>query len=415
MERNKFMTQEQALVILKSNKNCFLTGEPGAGKTYTINKLQEAMRHLARGCAITASTGIAATHIGGITIHSWSGMKINRKFDKLMLDAIKFSYAGRRMQEADVLIIDEVSMLDATTITNLDSILTYTRNDDRPFGGLKVIFVGDFFQLPPVSKDGPTQFAFESPSWQLADLKVCYLTEQHRQSEPEFLSILNSMRMGVMSAAQKARLSECTHTTPPSTHLYTHNVDVDTMNDQEFDKLPGDAMVFEAETYGNEFAIATLVKNCLSPEILKLKEGAMVMFTSNNFRKGYVNGTIGKVVGFTTGSGSPLVKLKNDEVVAVEQAEWKTEENGKVSAGFKQYPLRLAWAITVHKSQGMSLDEASLDLSKCFIAGQGYVAISRVRSLEGLHLTGINDMAFAVDQKILTQDLIFREKSNEAI
>lgn len=408
------MTQEQALKILKGPGNVFLTGEPGAGKTHTINKLQEAMRHLARGCAITASTGIAATHIGGTTIHSWSGMKINRKFDKLMLDAIKFSYAGRRMQEADILIIDEVSMLDATTITNLDSILTYTRNDDRPFGGLKMIFVGDFFQLPPVSKDGPAEFAFESASWQLAELKICYLTEQHRQNEPEFTEILNAMRMGTMTVAQKKRLSACIKNEVPATHLYTHNVDVDAMNQREFDKLEGEARVFEAETYGNEFAVATLIKNCLSPEILKLKEGAVVMFTSNNFREGYVNGTIGEVVGFTTGSGSPLVKLKNDEVVAVEQAEWRTEDGGKVTAGFKQFPLRLAWAITVHKSQGMSLDEASLDLSKCFIPGQGYVAISRVRSLSGLHLTGINEQAFHVDQRILDQDLIFRKQSDEA-
>jgi len=401
------MTQEKALEILKSRHNVFLTGEPGAGKTYTINKLQEALRKLARGCAITASTGIAATHINGITIHSWSGMKINERFDKLMLDAIKGSYAGRRIQDADVLIIDEVSMLNAQFITNLDGVLTYARHDDRPFGGLKIVFVGDFFQLPPV-KGG---FAFESESWKIADLKVCYLTEQHRQNEPEFTEILNAMRMGTMTPAQKQRLSQCVHSTPPATHLYTHNEDVDAMNDREFNALPGKARVFEAESYGNEFAVANIKKYCLSPEILKLKKDAVVMFTANNFQEGYVNGTLGKVAGFND-FDEPEILLSTGQVIVPKKHDWK-DDNEKNPACFTQYPLRLAWAITVHKSQGMSLDAASLDLSKCFIPGQGYVAISRVRSLSGLHLTGINETAFRVDPKILAQDMEFRKQSDE--
>jgi ATP-dependent DNA helicase PIF1 len=407
------MTQQQALEILKTGQNVFLTGEPGSGKTYTINLFTEWLKEQALGYAITASTGIAATHINGSTIHSWSGIGIKRKLDELDLDTIKYKkFVSSKIRDTDVLIIDEVSMLDSVMIDNVHKVLSWIKQNDEPFGGIQVVFVGDFFQLPPVSREGALLFAFEAEAWKNAELKVCYLTEQHRQSDPRFLEILTAMRTGKITDAQKEVLLKCLLSKPPATHLYTHNIDVENLNKIEFNKLPGETRTFKAKTFGLPWMVENLKKNCLSPDLLELKEGAVVMFTSNNFQRGYVNGTIGIILGFDS-NGEPRVKLKTGEVIVPVYREWKIEEKERTVASFQQLPLRLAWAITVHKSQGMSLDEASVDLSKTFEYGQGYVAISRVRSLEGLHLQGINDQAFEVNPKIMEQDLKFRKESND--
>jgi ATP-dependent exoDNAse (exonuclease V) alpha subunit len=164
------------------------------------------------------------------------------------------------------------------------------------------------------------------------------------------------------------------------------------------------------ESGGVDFLVETLKKGCLSPEKLELKVGATVMFTRNNFSEGYVNGTIGTVIGMT--GGGPVVETADGVVVYVKQAEWEHVERDVVKAHITQYPLRLAWAITVHKSQGMSLDSASVDLSKAFEFGQGYVAVSRVRSLAGLHLDGVNDGAFNVHPLVLQKDTEFKFLSN---
>lgn len=407
------MTQSEALEILKSGQNVFLTGEPGAGKTFTINQFIEWLRQTGRRYAITASTGIAATHIGGVTIHSWTGIRMKRRIDINSLGTLEQDrFLVERIQRPQVLIIDEISMLDANFIDMIDVILRHFRDGSRSFGGIQVVFVGDFFQLPPVTKSGPTKFAFQSDAWEEANLKVCYLTEQHRQLSGPFLSILHAMRSGSITSDHKSILAD-TRNIPeseePKTHLFTHNADVDVMNNAELGKLEGATHTYKMEITAVHPVVADILKKqCLSPEILDLKEGAVVMFTRNNFDKGYVNGTIGSVTGFDTG-GAPIVLTKDGNRIVPEKQEWRLEENGKVKATAKQIPLRLAWAITVHKSQGMSLDEAVVDLSNCFEYGQGYVAISRVRSLEGLKLVGINDKAFLMHPKVVRKDAEFRK------
>ena len=404
------MIQQKAVEILKSGKNVFLTGEPGAGKTYTINMFTQWLDEQSICYAVTASTGIAASHIDGSTIHSWSGIGIMKNLEKEDIDAIRFApYHKKRITPVEVLILDEVSMLEASFIDDLDKVLKGIHRNELAFGGIQVVMVGDFFQLPPVSKDGNAKFAFEAKAWEDADFKVCYLTEQHRQADPIFTGVLRAMRFDEMSEEQKNVIRSRISAGSAPTSLFTHNRDVDFMNNEKLQTLEGKEKKFHMQSSGDPKAILTLKKNCLSPETLILKKGAVVMFTANKPHAGYVNGSIGMVESFTE-DGTPRIKLNDGGYVYPEVNKWKAfDERKNEKASISQLPLRLAWAITVHKSQGMSLDSATVDLSNAFEYGHGYVAVSRVRSLEGLFLVGVHKNAFKVNPKVLEKDKHFRE------
>lgn len=412
------MTQEKALAVLKSGINVFLTGEPGSGKTHTVNRFKEWLENGTKSYAITASTGIAATHINGQTIHSWSGINIKSNLTSRQIETILSNeYVYDRLINTDVLIIDEVSMLDAQFIDDLDSLLRAARNtlDNKPFGGMQMVFVGDFFQLPPVVKGRKMMFAFESKAWNIADLSVCYLHEQHRQNDEVFLDLLNSMRKGDVQDWHKTLLGNRDvknfSDTEIKTRLFTHNKDVDWLNQQELVKIEGEERIFTMMESGVPYLVGKLKDGCLSPEELVLRIGAKVMFTRNNFDDRYVNGTMGEVIRFTHTDGNPVVRTAAGTEFVARAAQWAFEEHGVQKATITQIPLKLAWAITVHKSQGMSLDEAIINLSECFEYGQGYVALSRVRSLSGLILDGINDHAFKMHPVVVEYDRILREKS----
>ncbi len=411
------MTQEQALTILKTGANVFLTGEPGSGKTYTINRYIAWLRERGIEPAITASTGIAATHVSGMTIHAWSGIGIKKELSDWDLEALlEREPLVRRVRNTSVLIIDEVSMLDAYLLTMVDRATRTLRGSDRPFGGLQVIFVGDFFQLPPVSKGERSRFAFESPSWEEANPLYCYLSEQHRQEDDIFLDLLGALRAGTLTPAHKDALharAEFPEDDELSTRLYPHNVDVDRINDEALGRIDADAKLFEMRSEGGKALVEGLKRGCLSPESLVLKDGAAVMFTRNNFDKGFVNGTLGTIAGFSE-NGFPMVRTREGAMLEAAPEEWRIDDRARTLAKIVQVPLRLAWAITVHKSQGMSLDSAVMDLSQAFEYGQGYVALSRVRSLAGLYLSGFNERALAVHPQILKQDAQFRGASTAA-
>jgi len=417
------MTQEQALTILKTGANVFLTGEPGAGKTYVVNQYVAWLRERSIEPAITASTGIAATHVGGMTIHAWSGVGIKKSLSEWEIEALlEREPLVRRVRAARVLIIDEVSMLDAGLLSLVDQALRALRAGEAPFGGLQVVFVGDFFQLPPVNKDRErTRFSFESPAWEHANPLTCYLTEQHRQDDGLFLQLLGAMRAGTLEDEHRELLrTRYGHGAPQgATRLYPHNEDVDRLNTEALGRIENPAKVYQMRATGNKTLIEALKRGCLSPEVLNLKEGASVMFTRNNFEHGYVNGTLGVVEGFSPASW-PLVRLSrskgagNKKLIEAEPEEWRIEDGKRVLAQVAQVPLRLAWAMTVHKSQGMSLDAAVMDLSGAFEYGQGYVALSRVRTLEGLFLLGFNERALAVHPQILERDAAFRSASMAA-
>ncbi len=395
----------------------FLTGEPGSGKTHTLTAYISWLRSHGIEPSITASTGIAATHVGGMTIHSWSGIGILEHLRDEDLDRIAGKeHVARRLAKAKVLIIDEVSMLSAGAVSMIDAVLREVRRDTRAFGGLQVVFCGDFFQLPPVSRGGaPAEFAFAAPAWRSAAPLVCYLTEQHRQEDDVFLELLSAMRDGTFThehasaiLAREGSVDDLDSGTP---RLFTHNADVDRINDAELAKLPGPAKTFRMSATGADAVVEGLKRGCLSPETLVLKEGAVVMCTKNNPAGQYVNGTLGTVIGFVRGSGEPIIETYDGREIAILPTDWAVEEQGKVRAKISQVPLRLAWAITVHKSQGMSMDAAAIDLSRTFEYGQGYVALSRVRSLSGLTLLGWREEAALVHPEVARVDERFREES----
>jgi ATP-dependent exoDNAse (exonuclease V) alpha subunit len=413
------MNQSKALSIMKAGKNVFLTGSAGAGKTYTLNQYIRYLRARKIMVAITASTGIASTHINGMTIHAWSGLGLKKAVSKKELEAIREKkHIKDHIEQTKVLIIDEISMLHRNQLDALNEILKFIRQSNEPFGGLQIIFCGDFFQLPPVGEAEETnreKFAFMSDAWVQAAPVICYLSEQHRQKGDNLDKILNQIRAGavdqnsleLLRIASKNILSD-------APKLYTHNADVESINAAEMAKLKSSPRFFMADKKGNPKLLEMLMSNVRTDEKLELKLGAKVMFIKNNFEKGYINGSIGSVVDFT-GEAKPVVELKEGKRIICEKEKWAIEdEKGASLASFEQFPLRAAWAITIHKSQGMTLDAAEIDLNSTFERGQGYVALSRVRSLEGLYLKGFNNMALELDLLAIKADKRFKELSDFA-
>lgn len=404
------MRQLQALRIMLEGKSVFLTGAPGAGKTYVLNEFVRRATRAGKNVAVTASTGIAATHISGTTIHSWSGLGIKDSLSEYDLEWLaKTDKLIKRYNAADILVIDEVSMLHGARLDMVNQVAKLLRKSDKPFGGLQVVLVGDLFQLPPITRGvGAIDFAHLSEAWAELDPQVCYLTEQHRQDSGDgLLDLLDAMRRGDVNELHEAALQEKLREQHPGdlivTRLFSHNMDVDSINSRHLKELDAESKVFRMQATGQAAKIESLKKSVLAPDPLELKVGAEVMFVANNFAAGFVNGTRGRVVGFS--DNMPVVELlSNGREIKVERHSWKLEEDGKARAEVAQLPLRLAWAITIHKSQGMSLDAAEIDLSRSFTPGMGYVALSRVRSMEGVHLAGINQMALAMHPIIFEYD-----------
>lgn len=410
------MNQVQAFKILKSGRNVFLTGSAGTGKTFLLNKFIAYLKKKKINVGITASTGIAATHIDGRTIHSWSGMGIEDNLTyKEVEQLLKRDKLRTKIKDTQVLIIDEISMLDAARLDLVDTICKFAKGSFLPFGGMQVVMCGDFFQLPPVdSKNGKTDFAYESAAWKNSDIQTCYLDKQYRQSDTGFIGILNNIRNNQTDKETLMKLKTRLHQTIDlktinPIKLYTHNVDVDEVNNYELSKIPGEEFNYGMLSHGPKELVAVLKKSCLAPEHLSLKVGAMVIFLKNNFNEGYVNGTLGKVVDFDK-YDFPIVELESGDKITVTTTSWNIEEDRQVVASINQVPLRLAWAITVHKSQGMTIDAAEIDLSKSFEYGMGYVALSRVRSLDNITLLGINEMALKVNPKVVEKDIEFRRQ-----
>jgi ATP-dependent DNA helicase PIF1 len=415
------MTQSEALSILKTGANVFLTGEPGSGKTHTVNEFVAWLRSSGIEPAVTASTGIAATHIHGMTIHAWSGIGIRESLSDIDIDQIASKeHVSRRIQKTTTLIIDEISMLSANVLAMVDAVCREVKRNSLPFGGLQVVLVGDFFQLPPIGRgSNRPAFAFESSVWEDLHPLVCYLTEQHRQDDPRFLSVLSSIRAAdpdpTTVSVIMSREAEIEGFDEDVPRLYTHNVDVDRLNQEKLEQLPGGAKRYVMNGTGAPPLIEALKRGCLSPELLTLKEGAVVMGTKNIPALGIANGTLGTVVSFERGTDYPVIETHDGRLITVAPVEWAVEEGGKARAKIAQVPLRLAWAITVHKSQGMSMDAAAIDLSRAFEYGQGYVALSRVRSLAGLHILGWSEQALIVHPLVVTHDELFRDASDDAV
>ncbi len=414
------MNQGLALEIMLSGESVLLTGPAGAGKTYVLNQFIKFAKHEGKHVSVTATTGLAATHLGGTTIHSWAGIGV--------LDFIPNGFAehlakGRReiIEKTDVLVIDEISMLHDFRLDMVDEVCRLVRKEpDLPFGGIQVIMSGAFFQLPPINRGDARagSFVVNSNVWQELDPVICYLEEQHRQDDEQLLGILNAIREGDVRRHHAESLLARTEVFPDDleqlTELHTVNIDVDTLNAAKLKELEEDEVSYEQTSTGSENYVETLQRSVLAPKILKVKQGALVMAVKNSPERKYVNGSIGTVVGFEPATDYPIVEFQNGREVSMQPDTWELRDGDKKRASISQIPLRLAWAITVHKSQGMTLDAARIDLRRAFVEGMGYVALSRVKSIEKLYLSGINQMALRVSEEAQLIDVHLRDKASQA-
>lgn len=423
-------TTEQRKVIdaVINGSSIFLTGAGGTGKSFLLQTLYREYTATGKKMAVTAMTGCAALLLQPIpakTLHSWAGIGLGTcSFSTLVDNIVKNGRKKKVWRETDCLVIDEVSMLTPELLDTLEKIGSIVRGGRRGnggsscFGGLQIVCIGDFYQLPPVKKEGvATSYVFESPIWNKVIQENFELKTIHRQKESVFQQILHQARRGELCPEAQALLLERKMISWKGqpirpTLLFTRNMDVDEINQRNLEKLTGDIKTFEAETImplgtldkfigkssvpNNEvnMFISKLDKDAPYSVILQLKEGAQVMLLTNlDQERGLVNGSRGVVKGFTP-EGFPLVKfLTTLEPIIIKHHTWMTEKN----IGRKQIPLRLAYALTIHKAQGMSLDSALIDIGpSTFEYGQAYVALSRVRSLEALYIYEFDPKSFRV-------------------
>jgi ATP-dependent exoDNAse (exonuclease V) alpha subunit len=388
------------LMHARGGDNCFLTGMGGTGKTTT---LKEFIGTSATRVDVTAPTGVAALNVGGMTIHRFCGMLLGPKpgqsneeyFAELPPWMPSIGAGFERVQLCRILVIDEISMLPGRQLEFVDFLFRRLRGRDKPFGGCQVIVTGDFLQLPPVRrKESPSyDWVFKSPAWVAVGFKTFVLDVVRRQDEPEFVAALADFRVGQVWGRSARLLQSRVQNFPPTTmpRLFTRNAPVHNWNNYLLSELPGEETVLEAELSGPQHQCEFLEKNLLTPKTLRLKPGALVMFTVNMTEEGqcdplFVNGQIGTVESIKP--NVVYVQAVSGEMINVERFTWCYDEQDEKSAEFKQFPLRLAWALTIHKAQGLTLDSAYVDIREAREPGQAYVALSRVRTLAGLQLKG---------------------------
>lgn len=386
--------ESRFLIHAIEGTNTFLTGQAGTGKSTLLKRFLEAPQVRGKVVAVTAPTGIAALNVGGTTVHRWSGMMLgpgdgetNEAAADRLATGPTYDRARKRVRDTDVLVIDEVSMLSGQHFGFLDLWLRRLRGQDAPFGGIQVVALGDFLQLPPVRIDmgKPYDWAFRAPEWEAADFKRIKLTQVRRQDEPVFVQALSGFRIGSMTMRDAEALKSRVIMFPAAhiPRLFTHNAQVDKWNAYRLSELETPEVLFTAETSGLPQALEFFTKNLLTPSRLLLKVGCWVMFTANDNQAGFFNGQQGRVVEIREQKGIVVVEAVGGRVYEVERKEWAWNE-GEVQ--FIQFPLRLAYALTIHKAQGMTLDAAYVDIRAAREPGQAYVALSRVRTLAGLHL-----------------------------
>ena len=398
--------QQRVLEAALSGKSLFFTGGAGTGKSFLLRSILQRMPK--ETTFATASTGVAACQVGGVTVHHWAGIGSAER-SVAELAAMASRKRGAQWQAARCLIIDEVSMLDGDVFDKLEAVARRVRNNQRPFGGLQLILSGDFFQLPPVSPGGHFKFAFEAESWARCVPLSVELTRVFRQRDPQFVAALNEVRLGVCSDATRRLLRGCIGRRLDggggggggdgaggeggigATRLFTHLRECERLNEAKLAELPGEPLVFRArDTARDDAALAQLRASCGAPAELRLKHSAQVLLTKTlDASQGLVNGARGVVVKFLART-NPVVRFDGGAELVIRPESFTISQGGAVVAARSQLPLAHGWALSIHKSQGMTLERVQLSLGRVFECGQMYVALSRCTSLEGLSLTDID-------------------------
>lgn len=412
--------------LIDAGRNVIITGNAGTGKTYILNKLREEYD-----IDVTSTTGLSAMNIKGQTIHSWAGIGIcNKPVDSVVMDILyKKPALLQQLQKCKILAIDEISMLDGDTLNYINQVLKKVRGNINPFGGIQVLFFGDFFQLPPVNKD--RGFCFDSITWNELKLEPVILKKVYRQNDLDFINALNNARVGKLEPQDVqlflSRDIEIDADKTDVLHIFSTNNEADSYNVEKFNQIDEPVHSFVAVDYiyrynpdGSEqdiieipdFNIEKLTgydeinnlknldKNCKAPKELQLKEGCKVMLLKNlDFGLSLVNGSIGTVKEID--ENGVYVRFDNGVGQYILKETFEYHHEGKLRAERKQYPLRLAYGITIHKSQGMTLDTVRINLNRIFEAGQAYVALSRARTLEGLYLKNFKPKKIFANKEIV--------------
>ncbi|GJJ78194.1 ATP-dependent DNA helicase PIF1 [Entomortierella parvispora] len=439
--------------VVTHNKSLFFTGSAGTGKSVLLRELIVRLRQKyihwvppepeysnaksVERVAVTASTGIAACNIGGCTLHSFAGIGLGNEKVEELIEKVRFSKTAERWRKACVLIVDEVSMIDAVLLDKLETIARKIRTKpdqvEKIWGGLQIVLTGDFFQLPPVDKNGTARFCFEADSWKSTIHTTIQLEQVFRQKDHTFASMLNEVRVGEMRNSTIEQFQNLTRPLPEAdglkpTELFPLRKQVDEANAAELLALTSESFFFKAKDSGKQKD--KLEQQCIAPTKLEIKVGAQVMLLRNQSggKGGLVNGSIGIVVSFTRmeadnvrrgSNGKRLPSLnKPDEMLPrvkfvleggeeqhmiVGREEWSMElPDGKVVARRIQIPLCLAWSLSIHKAQGQTLPKVRVDLTKVFEKGQAYVALSRATNLEGLQVLNFSPYKVMVHPKVVT-------------
>ncbi|XP_069699947.1 ATP-dependent DNA helicase PIF1 [Periplaneta americana] len=415
------LTSEQKAVLdgALAGKNIFFTGSAGTGKSYLLRRVIGALPPDVT--VATASTGVAACHIGGVTLHSFAGIGSGKASLERCIELASRPLVQQSWRRCRHLIIDEISMVDGLFFEKLEHVARVVRGNDRPFGGVQLILCGDFLQLPPVTREteqkNNIRFCFQSAAWERCVHSSFELTQVHRQSDPEFIDILQNIRIGrVTPEITSQLLATKIHSVEAAgilaTRLCSHMQDADLINTSKLNQLTGDSKKFEAVD-SDPYSTKTLDQMTPVPSSLVLKVGAQVMLMKNiNVSEGLVNGARGVVTKFDD-KGLPVVRFCTKKEMMLQPERWTIKTGGGALLSRKQIPVRLAWAFSIHKSQGLTLDCVEMSLARVFEAGQAYVALSRAKSLKTLRILDFDPKQVWANPDVLSFYKKFRRRMHQ--